>query len=97
MRLFIGSFCQWPKKVFPFREVAITAMILLGFLVYGYIRMKAVDRQMSHQPSLKIGLVQGNIDQSIKWDESFQKETLKIYDRLSFKVAEGEARSHHLA
>ena len=81
---------QWPKKIFPFREVAITAFILLGFLIYGYGKMSAVDRQMGQQPSLKIGLVQGNIDQSIKWDESFQKETLRIYDRLSSKAANGE-------
>jgi apolipoprotein N-acyltransferase len=43
---------------------------------------------MIQNPPLKIGLVQGNIDQSVKWDESFQKETLQIYERLSFKVAE---------
>ena len=47
-------------------------------------------RQMPGQPSLKIGLVQANIDQSIKWDGSFQKETLNIYERLSFRVAEGK-------
>jgi apolipoprotein N-acyltransferase len=81
---------QWPKKVFPFREVGITALILLGFLIYGYVKIKSVDRQLSQNPSLKIGLVQGNIDQSIKWDESFQKETLKIYERLSSKVSEGK-------
>lgn len=79
---------QWPKKTFPFKEVTIIALILLGFLIYGYGKMRAVDRQMLQSPPLKIGLVQGNIDQSIKWDESFQKETLKIYERLSFKVAE---------
>jgi apolipoprotein N-acyltransferase len=81
---------RWPKKVFPSREVAVTALILLGFLVYGYVKITSVDRQVSQNPSLKIGLVQGNIDQSIKWDESFQKETLKIYDRLSLKVSEGK-------
>ena len=59
--------------------------------------MRAIDQQILSQPSLKVGLVQGNIDQSIKWDESFQKETLRIYERLSLKVAAGEARSHHLA
>ena len=79
---------QWAKKTFPFKEVIITFIFLLGFLIYGYGKMKAIDRQMIQNPSLKIGLVQGNIDQSIKWDESFQKETLQIYDRLSLQVSE---------
>jgi len=78
---------QGPKKAFPTREVAITGVILLGFLTYGYVKMRAVDRHMVHQPSLKVGLVQGNIDQSLKWDQSFQRETLRIYERLSLKVA----------
>lgn len=79
---------QWSKRTFPFREVVITILFLLGFLVYGYLRMGAVDRQTIQNPPLKIGLIQGNIDQSIKWDESFQKETMKIYERLSLKVAD---------
>lgn len=81
---------QWSKRPFPLREVMITILLLLGFLVYGYYRMGIVDRQTIQNPSLKVGLVQGNIDQSIKWDESFQKETMLIYERLSFKVAEGK-------
>ena len=79
---------QWSKRTFPFKEVIITVIILLGFLIYGYLKMGVIDRQMIQNPPLKIGLVQGNIDQSVKWDESFQKETLKIYEKLSFKVAE---------
>jgi apolipoprotein N-acyltransferase len=79
---------QWSKRTFLLKEVTLTVVILLGFLTYGYLKMVAVDRQMIQNPPLKIGLVQGNIDQSVKWDESFQKETLKIYEKLSFKVAE---------
>ena len=83
-----GVLHQWSKRTFPFKEVIITVVILLGFLIYGYLKMGAVGRRMIQNPPLKIGLVQGNIDQSVKWDESFQKETLKIYEKLSFKVAE---------
>jgi apolipoprotein N-acyltransferase len=85
-----GILHQWSKKTFPFKEVITTAIIILGFLIYGYMKIAAIDRQMLQNPPLKIGLVQGNIDQSIKWDESFQKETMKIYERLSLKVAEGK-------
>jgi len=76
------------KRTFPFKEAVITVVVLLGFLMYGYLKMGVVDRQMIQDPPLRIGLAQGNIDQSVKWDESFQKETLQIYEKLSFKVAE---------
>jgi apolipoprotein N-acyltransferase len=79
---------QWPKKAFPVKELFLTVLILLGFLIYGYVKMGVVDREIIGNPSLRIGLVQGNIDQSVKWDESFQMETLKIYEKLSYKAAE---------
>lgn len=79
---------QWINRTFPVREVVVSLLVLLISMIYGYTRMRTIDQQMLQQPSLKVALTQGNIDQSIKWDESFQKETLKIYERLSLKVAE---------
>ena len=79
---------QWSRKMFPIREVVVTLLILLGFLTYGFVKMHALDRKMISQPQLSVGLVQGNIDQSIKWDASFQRKTLDIYEKLSLKVAE---------
>jgi len=79
---------QWSKRTFPIREVIFTALILFGLFIYGYLKTEIVARQAIQNPALKIGLVQGNIDQSVKWDKSFQKETLKTYERLSSIVAE---------
>lgn len=79
---------QWPKKTFPTSEVAISILVLLIFYLYGYVRINKVNQQIDENPSLTVGIVQGNIDQSIKWEESFQKETLNIYERLSFQLAE---------
>ncbi len=34
---------------------------------------------------MDVSLIQGNIDQSIKWNENFQKETINIYEELSLR------------
>ncbi len=44
---------QWPEKRFPYREVLITALIVTGVLIYGYIRMGAVDRASPATKDLK--------------------------------------------
>ena len=79
---------QGARRVFPYREALAAAMIVVGFLVYGHARMAGITEQTSGRPSLKVGLAQGNIDQSMKWDESFQKQTLKIYEDLSLRLGE---------
>lgn len=79
---------QWPRKRVPSREIAFCAMILLGVLIYGYGKLTALRREIPKQPPLKVSVVQGNIDQSIKWDASFQRETLKIYEKLSMRAAQ---------
>lgn len=78
----------WPKKALPKYEILISISLLLIFYLYGYLRIEMVDRETVGNPPLTIGLVQGNIDQSIKWEESFQRETLNIYEKLSLQVAE---------
>jgi len=83
-----GIVHSWKGRTFPFRGAVLVVVVLLSSLSYGYLRMEAVNRRTVRNAPLKVGLVQGNIDQSIKWDESFQKETLHIYENLSYQVAQ---------
>lgn len=60
-----------------------------AFLVnwsYGGWRIRQVDRAISGASSVKIGIVQGNIDQSLKWDPAFQDSTTEKYIQLSLSA-----------
>jgi len=53
----------------------------------------AVGREPASVPgggALPIAIVQGNIDQAIKWDRTFREETLRIYADLTRQVAAGQ-------
>ena len=70
------------------REYIITAavsLILLSVYIYGIIMVNSIDKilQNPSTPSMEVSLIQGNIDQSIKWNENCQKETLNIYEDIS--------------
>jgi apolipoprotein N-acyltransferase len=71
----------------PLREGIIVLAILLVFFGYGVVQIKRVENISSRQRKIKIGLVQGNIDQSIKWDEAYQGKTLRIYEKLSASLS----------
>ncbi|HWR02729.1 MAG TPA: apolipoprotein N-acyltransferase [Humidesulfovibrio sp.] len=65
------------------RSKACLALALCGPLAlagYGWLRM---DAYTETTPAHSVALVQGNIDQSIKWDPTYQTETVAKYLRLS--------------
>jgi apolipoprotein N-acyltransferase len=67
----------------------LTAGCLLVLIVagYGIYRTGALESYMKDIEPVKVSLIQGNIDQSIKWDPQFQEETLDIYKRLSLEAS----------
>ncbi len=72
---------------------AAVAFLTLGSVfIYGVIRVNQVEKAMDNAKSMEVALIQGNIDQSIKWNENFQKETLNIYERLSLQNTPAEGR-----
>ncbi|MDP7386536.1 MAG: apolipoprotein N-acyltransferase, partial [Nitrospinota bacterium] len=40
--------------------------------------------------SVRIALLQGNIPQAVKWDEAYRLKTLEVYEKLTYKHAQGK-------
>jgi len=70
------------------RSIWAATFILLLITGYGYWRLSSQlptpDSQL-----IKVGIVQGNIDQDQKWDLEYQTETIDTYIELTKKVSEG--------
>jgi apolipoprotein N-acyltransferase len=59
---------------------------VLGFLftwIYGTWRIKTTDHLIAASPSARIAVIQGNVDQAVKWNPAFQAATIKTHTRLS--------------
>jgi apolipoprotein N-acyltransferase len=71
------------RKKFLAAEVVITAVMVGVTLFYGYYHLRETSQGSVGERRLRAVIAQGNIDQSIKWDEGFQHKTVSIYYALS--------------
>jgi len=67
--------------------IVVLTLCLAGVLWYGSLRIEEVRRIQEGFESWSAAVVQGNIDQSVKWDPAFQQETLRRYRELSLRAA----------
>ncbi len=56
---------------------------------YGIWRLANVEALISKAPTVRVSVVQGNIDQAVKWDQAFLDATLSTYVDLSLAAAAG--------
>ncbi len=65
------------------RILAVHAVLigLAAIVTISYAR--GLWRDVTGGPAIRVGLLQGNIDQAVKWDRRFQTRTLEIYERLA--------------
>ncbi|PKN38419.1 MAG: apolipoprotein N-acyltransferase [Deltaproteobacteria bacterium HGW-Deltaproteobacteria-2] len=68
----------------------ILSLVLAGVYGYGIYRLDQVNKTVRQSQGMEVSLIQGNIDQSIKWSENYQRETLNIYEQLSLKNSPGK-------
>lgn len=71
------------ESVYALRSTVVLILMLAAVLVYGSIRLRAPETGAP----VKVSLIQGNIDQGIKWDPAFMEATIAIYERLTRQAA----------
>ncbi len=79
-------FVRYRKKVLFWEALPACILITLMF-TYGHVRIEAIGELMKKAPRLDVSLVQGNIDQNLKWNSLYQLQTIDIYRSLSLKSA----------
>jgi apolipoprotein N-acyltransferase len=83
----LGACLGRDARAHPWRG-ALVPVSLAGLAVLatvGYARV--VWRDPAGGAPIRVALLQGNIDQSLKWDRRYQTETLDIYERLTRRAA----------
>jgi apolipoprotein N-acyltransferase len=77
---------EMPAVPFPWPTPATAVLALAVTLWYGQAHLKD-SSSTSSASSIRIGLVQANIDQAHKWDAAYRRETLDRYQRLTEQAA----------
>jgi apolipoprotein N-acyltransferase len=61
-------------------------------LIYGFVRIPMVDRAFKDQPEIKVGIVQANVDQAVKWSPQFFWKTMRDHLDLTRSIMEQKPR-----
>jgi apolipoprotein N-acyltransferase len=78
--------CAWLLRGLKQPNALLAAcLLLIGLVVYG---IHQIDRPQPTSGSFSASIVQGNIDQSRKWDSQFQNSTVERYLDMSYKEIE---------
>ncbi len=70
-----------------FRYILIS---LIGFSALGGFGIYSLNHAPTAEPVSSVGIVQGNIDQSVKWDPQYQSQTVDTYLKLSKAIVEAK-------
>src|SRR5574341_1231633 len=80
-----------PAGPFPWPVPAAAILVLAVTLLYGHMRLQTLGAKdvgdEAQRRMISVGVVQANIDQSIKWDEAYRQATQDRYARLTAEAA----------
>ncbi len=72
-----------------FLNLAFCGALVGAAWLYGQERMARISELSSEAPSITVGIAQGNLEQSLKWDPALQEATLSRYEELSRGLVQG--------
>ena len=78
------------RKRYLLTEITIAFAIIAAIYGYGHFRTAEIRETVQKKSSVDVALVQGNIDQNIKWNDRYQLQTLNIYRSLSLRSIPAE-------
>ena len=72
-------FSLWQRKKISFIYIACVMTLCTATLIYGLISLN----NRSETPQKQVAIIQGNIQQDVKWDEAFKIMTIKKYVQMT--------------
>ena len=79
------------EKKGKLRGLLYPAIVLVGALLWGSMRLEAFSPDVPPEiPTLKVAILQGNIDQYQKWDDAYEQSIRDVYDKLVQTAAESK-------
>jgi len=86
----VNGFVQtFPDDGSLLREVTGALLMFAALLIYGQLRIHEMQAKMESAPAIDVTLIQGNIDQGVKWEPRYQEEALAAYNALSRRASPG--------
>lgn len=83
---FIIGWLSLPRRIHLI-ELAVAISCLTLTISFGSWRLKELNALLPRSPHLRVGLIQGNIEQDQKWDKQFREKTINIYQSLTREAA----------
>lgn len=69
-------------------EIVTGCIIIFITCGYGVFKIQHVKDSLKNTDKIDISIIQGNIDQNVKWNPDFQRETIDVYKTLSLSKAQ---------
>lgn len=67
---------------------AAACAVMASLFVYGQWRLSSIGEMAAGARTLRAGLVQGNIEQSVKWHPDYQEASVRKYEGLTLSLAD---------